>query len=550
MNPTLYWLLIPLTPLLGIPLLYRWRDRVVPWLWLSCIPALALAIWPVPPLVMNYLWPAAMWEAPDLLSRVWLGFTALLWTGGCIFASADLRSDPRRRCFWLFWLLALSGNLLLIIARDALSFYVGFAVMSLTAYGLVVHLGGPKPRRAGRIYLQMAITGEMLLFAAFVMRSFAADGSLAFAHWQALPLDIPTVFLLVLGFGLKAGFWPLHVWLPLAHPAAPSAASAVLSGAMIEAGILGLWRSLPGDDPLLQQWAGPLLGLGLFSAFYGVLLGLISSQVKAALAYSSVSQMGYFLVILALAWRHPEYSSALSLLLVLFAAHHGFAKGALFLATAIHPLRRWYWLLLLIPALAISGLPLSSGGAVKGELKHWLAESDFSHLSLYFKLATAGTTLLLARALWLMREADVGSTKSAIPLGMVLPWALLSTAAVLAPWLWPTFRDLLDASLSWSTTWELAWPMSLSLALSFAALYLGWRVPERLRRWSTTPALLASMRLKRLLQNPPLLAVKPRLDWPWWRTRERRWNRFWNRRDAVATSTWLLCLVLLFALLW
>lgn len=549
MNLALLWLLIPLAPLLGAVLLFPYRARLVPWLWLSCLPALAAAVWPMPPLLMNYLWPAALWEAPDLLSRGWLGFTALLWACASVFASADVRNDARPRRFWVFWLLALSGNLLLVIAQDALSFYVGFTVMSLAAYGLVVHRPGPKPRRAGRIYLQMAITGEMLLFAAFAMRSYAAGGSLAFAQWQALPLDGLTLALLLVGFGLKAGFWPLHVWLPLAHPAAPSAASAVLSGAMIEAGILGLWRSLPENDPLLQQWATLLMGLGLFSAFYGVLLGLISSQVKTALAYSSISQMGYFLVILALAWRHPEHAGPLALLLMFFAAHHGLAKGALFLATAIHPLRPWFWLALAVPALAISGLPLSSGGAVKAELKHWLAESDFANLSFYFKLATVGTTLLLARALWLMRNADIGSANQPSSFAMLLPWLLLSSAALLAPWLWPHFQTVLYTSFAWSTTWELLWPMAVAMLLVWAALHFGWPVPERLRRWHT-PALLYSMRLKRLLQNPPVPIAKPRLDWQWWRTRERQWNRFWNRQDIIATSTWLLCLLLLLAVLW
>lgn len=549
MTPALLWLFVPLAPLAGAVLLLLWRDRSVPWLWLSCLPALAAAIWPAPSLVMSYLWPAAAWEAPDLLSRGWLGFTALLWGCATLFASADLARDSRRLRFWLFWLMALSGNFLLVIAQDALSFYVGFTVMSMAAYGLVVHLGGPKPRRAGRIYLQLAIIGEMLLFAALVTRSYAAGGSLAFAHWQVLPVDGLTLGLLLLGFGMKMGFWPLHFWLPLAHPAAPSPASAVLSGAMIEAGVLGLWRTLPGDDPLLQQWAGPLIALGLFSAFYGMLLGLISSQVKAALAYSSVSQMGYLLVILALAWRHPEYSSMLAVLLVLFAAHHGVAKGALFLATGIHPLRPGFWLLLAVPALAISGLPLTSGGAAKAELKHWLAESDFAHLSLLFKLATAGTTLLLARALWLMRQADSTTPKEDHSLPRILPWALLSSAALIMPWLWPHFREVLHESLSWSTTWELSWPMGLAVILCLAALKLHWQVPERLRQWHT-PALHVSMRLKRLLQNPPLPAIKPQLDWQQWRKRERQWNRFWNRRDTVATSTWLLCALLILALIW
>ncbi|MEF3087993.1 hypothetical protein, partial [Bacillus altitudinis] len=90
--------------------------------------------------------------------------------------------------FWMFWQLAVAGNLLLIIATDALSFYLGFSAMSLSAYGLIVHRGGPGPRRAGRLYLQLAICGEMLLLAGLLLRTHAADQAFDFASWQAQPI--------------------------------------------------------------------------------------------------------------------------------------------------------------------------------------------------------------------------------------------------------------------------------------------------------------------------------------------------------------------------
>lgn len=498
---------------------------------------------------MGYLWPAATWAAPDLVERGWLGFTALLWACATLCAASIVDWEQRGKRFWTFWLLSLAGNLLLIIGKDALSFYMGFTVMSMAAYGLVVHHDGPGPRRAGRMYLQLAITGEMILLAAFVMRTQNAGGSLALSAWQQLPVDGLTLAALVLGFGLKIGFWPLHVWLPLAHPAAPSPASAVLSGSMIEAAVFGLWRTLPGDDPLLQSWAGALLLLGLISAFYGVLVGLIASQVKSALAYSSVSQMGYFLVILALAWRHPEHAPALALLLVLFAAHHGIAKGALFLGTSVHPLNRWTWVLVLLPALAISGLPLTSGGAVKGDLKHWISESDFSHLSGWFKLATAGTTLLLARALWLLRRADANAGERHHSRQLLAPWALLCIAVLTVPLLWPAFREVWLKQLSWTTTRELLWPMAAAVALACLAVKMGWQVPEPMRRWHT-PVLPFSLRLKRWLYNPPVPRLRLAFNWARWRQWERRWNHFWNERGIVSSSGWLFGFVLLIAVLW
>src|SRR5690606_13436562 len=100
------------------------RERAIGWLWLACVPALALVIWPMPALDLPMLWDGVRWGADDLLNRAWLGFTALLWGCAGVFASSSQRDDPKRMRFWTFWLLALSGNLLLIIATDALSFYL------------------------------------------------------------------------------------------------------------------------------------------------------------------------------------------------------------------------------------------------------------------------------------------------------------------------------------------------------------------------------------------------------------------------------------------
>ncbi|MDV7389739.1 proton-conducting transporter membrane subunit, partial [Arthrospira platensis SPKY1] len=107
-----------------------------------------------------------------------------------------------------------AGNLLLIVSQDALSFYLGFSIMSLAGTGLVLHTGTKQSRRAGRLYLQLAIVGELLLFSALVMRSAAAGGVYDWQSWQSVPLDHLTLSLFVLGLGLKAGFFPLHLWLP------------------------------------------------------------------------------------------------------------------------------------------------------------------------------------------------------------------------------------------------------------------------------------------------------------------------------------------------
>ncbi|WP_436785049.1 complex I subunit 5 family protein [Stutzerimonas frequens] len=544
------WLLVPFAPLLGGALLPWLRERCLPWLWLSCLPALLATLQPPPSLELPWLWEGVRWGADDALTRAWLGFSAVLWGCAAVFASSSLAHGVGRLRFWAFWQLALAGNLLLIIATDALSFYLGFSAMSLAAYGLIVHRGGPGPRRAGRLYLQLAIGGEMLLLAGLLLRSHGAALAFDFASWQAQPIDHLALALLVLGLGLKAGFWPLHVWLPLAHPEAPAPASAVLSGAMLKAGILGVWRCVPEADPTLTAWSTPLLVVGLFGAFYAAALGLRAAKSKAVLAWSSVSQMGWLLMILALAWSAEAPSPALLTLLVLFGVHHGLAKGALFLAAGmVHEgrLPRLGWLLLVLPALAIMGAPLTSGAAVKYLLKDAWHDSAFAAWAPWLTLASFATAVLLWRALWLMwRDQQHVSTRA--PLGQWLPWALLSLASVALPWLWPALRDPLLAGLYPAGLWGALWPLLLALGLIGWALFRRWQVPSNLARLPN-PALCASSYLTRLLRQPPLPEPGVRLDRGRWRRRERRWNRLWER-GALAISAWLLVLLLWLGWLW
>lgn len=549
MSPGLLWLLIPVAPLLAGTALAMGRYRILPWLWLTTVPALVAVAWPPDAFAITMAWPDAIWGANDLVTRGWLGFTALLWACASVFAAGSLRQDPHRLRFWGFWLLALSGNFLLVIAQDGLSFYVGFTMMSLAAYGLVVHFGGPLPRRAGRLYLQLAVTGEMLIFAGLLMRAHGAGGALDFESWQTVPLEPLTLVLLLVGFGLKAGFWPLHVWLPLAHPAAPSPASAVLSGAMIKAGILGLWRFLPDQDPLLQQWAGVLVALGLFSAFYGVLVGLMSAKAKTALAYSSISQMGYLLMIMAIAWDNPAHAPALTLLLVVFAIHHGLAKGALFLATGVVAVGRlaWgYWLLLALPALALAGLPFTSGAVVKTLLKQAFTDSDLGIWALLLQFASVGTALLLLRALFLLWRSQKQTVSARIPLGLLLPWALLSILPLALPWLWPAMREPLLKSFSLDAGWTLLWPVVPAIILTVLLFqqrrFFPWRLPDQLPQLPN-PTVWLSLRLKRLIQRPPVPPLQPQVSEKRWRQYERNWNRFWQS-GSVTLSAWIICILL------
>lgn len=170
---------------------------------------------------------------------IFLGLAAVLWAVAGIFATGYLPGDDRRQRFGFFFLLTMSGNLGLIIAADATTFYTSFVVMTFAAYGLVIHSGTEEALRAGRIYLVMAIFGEIFLIPSLYL-AVQGTGAIAFAEIGPALGGLEnrnTILLLALvGFGVKAGAVPLYFWLPLAHPVAPTPASAVLSGSMIKAG--------------------------------------------------------------------------------------------------------------------------------------------------------------------------------------------------------------------------------------------------------------------------------------------------------------------------
>ena len=129
----------------------------------------------------------------------------------------------------------------------------------------------------------MVILGEILLFTALAL-IFRSTGSLSLNAITSMPSNHLVILLVLVGFGIKAGALPLHVWLPLAHPAAPTPASAVLSGAMIKAGLLGWLRFLPLGQPGTAVWGSPCIFAGMLAAFFGVIVGLNQKNPKTSIS--------------------------------------------------------------------------------------------------------------------------------------------------------------------------------------------------------------------------------------------------------------------------
>jgi formate hydrogenlyase subunit 3/multisubunit Na+/H+ antiporter MnhD subunit len=412
----------------------------------------------------------------DETGRVFLFFTALLWLVSGWFAQSYLADDSRRARFFGFFLLALAGNLGLVLAHDAITFYVGFALMSFASYGLVVHNAQPESLRAGRVYLALVVLGELMLFAALTMMAANAN-SLLLRDVVDQPMSHTTFGLLLLGFGIKAGALPLHVWLPLAHPAAPVPASAVLSGAMIKAGLLGWMRFLPIGQDSFQSWGALMVGAGLAAALYGALVGVTQSDPKAVLAYSSISQMGLITIPVGVALMMPAVWPAAQTVVVIYALHHALAKGSLFLGVGVashvdtRAQRRWLLAGLLVPALALIGAPFTSGALAKSALKasvSRLPDGWAAVMSVALPLATVGTTLLMARFLWIIwsKSRVHGHCRA----GLWVSWVLLLAAGAASPWMLPLDGVAPGGASSLAQWWSSLWPVILGLALASMVL--------------------------------------------------------------------------------
>ncbi|WP_019594315.1 complex I subunit 5 family protein [Thioalkalivibrio sp. ALM2T] len=438
-------LAVPLLPLLlavfiGLRPGQARLNRLVPW---AALPGLLLAA--LAPTGLEATFDSLLMGthlAVDPTGRAFLALTAGLWLAAGLFALGERRDDARRERFYVFWLLALAGNLGLVLAQDAASFYLFFSLMSLSAYGLVVHSGKPEAWRAGRVYLILAVLGEVLLLAGLLLAVHAAGQSSLAAVAAARP-EGWALALLVVGLGIKAGMLPLHFWLPLAHPAAPVPASAVLSGAMIKAGLLGWMRLLPLDATGHAVLGETLVLLGLAAAFLGVLVGVLQVRPKTVLAYSSISQMGLMTVGIGLALLLPEARGWLLAAVTLYAVHHGLAKGALFLTAGMQ--NQWpgtrlaraaFVLFTLLPALALAGLPFTSGALAKNTLKGPLAPDALpgwlAHTELLLTLAAAGTSVLLLRFLWCW-QAGLQAPADGLDRQRWWAWGALALMGLLLP---------------------------------------------------------------------------------------------------------------------
>lgn len=460
------------------------------WFRARAIAVLVVAPWPA--LLSALIVPEgrfAFFPAPfrltlvlDQPGAIQLGGAALLWSAAGAYAATLMGRDPAALRFAVWWLLTLTGSLGLFIVGDVVNFYLLFTLASLAAYGLIIHEQSAAAYRAGVVYVALALLAEAFLLIALVM--LAAGHPEANPQIRAVAADLAAnpmrdgiVGLFILGFALKMGLVPLHVWLPLAHPAAPTPASAVLSGVLVKAGVIGLIRFLPFEAGA-PVWGTVLIGAGIVTAYYGVAAGLAQPRAKTVLAYSTVSQMGLLAVLLGTALETADPSGMN--LTAYYAVHHTLVKGGLFLGLGILATcggrgRSLVLLLMAVLALSLGGMPLTSGALAKLAAKPMLGSGWVAGA---VTLAGAGSTALMLHFLLIIRHDKAGEPAAVPPLGQFVPWLVVLAASLVIPWaLYPAVSgETIAGLLKPGALWKLVWPMLLgAVVLLFVS-----RLPHRL----------------------------------------------------------------------
>jgi len=336
----------------------------------------------------------------DSLSAFFLMVIAGAAAGVSAFAAGYFRkgqgTPPGLLC--LQYHVFLASMALVVLADDAYAFMVMWETMALSSFFLVIAAHRiADNRRAGYLYLLIAHIGALGILLCFgVLQANTGDYTFANMRAQQLtPFWGSAAFLLALfGFGAKAGIWPLHIWLPEAHPAAPSPVSALMSGVMLKTALYGVLRVA--FDLLQTQftwWGVVMLAIGLGTALFGVVFSAVQVDMKRLLAYSSIENIGLVFAAIGLALLFSGYAmkpmAALALTAALYhVASHAFFKSLLFVGTGavLHAtgerslgklgglIRYMPWVawLTLIAVLASAGLP-----PLGGFVSEWLLLQSF-----------------------------------------------------------------------------------------------------------------------------------------------------------------------------
>lgn len=443
----------------------------------------------------------------DALSALFLVVVAIVGGTGAVYAHGywsdreHPKSARRGRCWWSLMVLCMGGVLL---AANGLHFLIAWELFAISGYFLItLESESREIRAAGWLYLAASHVGTLALFAFFTILA-SATGSWLLGPMQAHPALAPAFWLALIGFGVKGGLFPLHIWLPSAHANAPSHVSAIMSGVAIKMGIYGIIR-FGGWLPLPPGAGWVVMGLGSATALFGIAFALAQTDMKRLLAYSSVENMGIVLVgvgggLLGIAhadaaWGRLALAGALLHILnhALFKSLLFFGAGSVLHATGTREMSRlgglwrampWTATLFTIGALAVSALPPLNGfvseflvylglfGAVTSRSSvAWVAMPAAIMLGMTGALALA--TFVKAAATVFLGAPRTRVARHAHEAGWWMRGPMIVTAALcaaigLAPIAcWPAIAR---ATSAWNPAWSAETRIAPVAALGFAQI--------------------------------------------------------------------------------
>ena len=269
--------------------------------------------------------------------RIYVVIAALMWLVSGQFSPEYFAHYRNRNRYYLFQLVTLGATEAIFLSADLYTTFVFFEIMSLCSYVWVAQDEKQESLRAGGTYLAVAVLGGMVLLMGIFLLQHQV-GTLMIRDLAAAcagKKPYAAALCMLVGFGAKAGAYPIHIWLPKAHPVAPAPASSLLSGILTKTGIFGILViscHILAHDPL---WGGFVLLVGVVTMFLGALLALFSVNFKRTLACSSVSQIGFILVGVGMLGLLGEHNTLAARGTFLHMVNHSLFKLILFLVAAV-----------------------------------------------------------------------------------------------------------------------------------------------------------------------------------------------------------------------
>lgn len=348
----------------------------------------------------------------DGFRRLYALIAAIMWAMTTIFSREYFKHYRNRNRYYMFLLITLGATMGVFLSADLYTAFIFFEIMSFTSYVWVAHDEKKTSLKAAQTYLAVAVIGGMVMLMGLFML-YNTLGSLEIAKLHELASSCTDKTLLyiagaciTIGYGAKAGAFPLHIWLPKAHPVAPAPASALLSGILTKSGIFGLLAISCNLFLFDEIWGSVILLLGTVTMFGGAVLALFSVDLKRTLACSSMSQIGFIMVGIGMQGLLGEENALAARGTILHMVNHSLIKLVLFMAAGvvfmnIHKLdlneirgfgrkKPLLNLVFLMGALGIGGIPLWNGYVSKTLLHESIVE--------YTEMLAEGKTLVFLNA--------------------------------------------------------------------------------------------------------------------------------------------------------